>query len=309
MYLSDTVVTTYILTATNQTAQNTIANRKALNVASILGQTGGPDELLLVQVDTVMGCTSFSALDLAETSMNSYVPALALNEIHANRYQQPPMAIVPDDDPMTLVNGNINLAKVDLYRVGVFQSVGANGDSSVYCRNLINVAPARFLANEALFSQAASPDPTIGTNMFTYFCARFVEATSADGLNCPSYGLSIPITVVTDENGVAISAQITLIPTIAPTGAPGNGSTSNNGSIIGAAIGGIVGGFLILVLITCIIRKWNLNRKPMSSTFSEKYGKGEDVLNEAFRPDTNGGNRTIDPISTTTSANQQMMRV
>ena len=56
--------------------------------------------------------------------------ALPLNELQAAAHQAAPVALVPTNDPMVLNNNNVDLNKVNLYRIGVDQPVALNQDQA-----------------------------------------------------------------------------------------------------------------------------------------------------------------------------------
>jgi hypothetical protein len=96
-----------------------------------------------------------------------------------------------------------------MYRVGVdqlpVQSL-AVASTKTYCTNLLAVAPQRLLLDQPFTQQAASPDPAVANNLFTFLTQRFV-ATYVN-LNCQTFvHQKNPITVKT-ANGVAIDARI-----------------------------------------------------------------------------------------------------
>ena len=218
---SDNVTTTYLVTADGHVAQNTAANKAALqNIQT--AKNASDNRLLAVALDTALGCTPWMAPDLADPG-NS-VPALPLNELQAAAHQAPPVALVPSNDPMVLVNGQPNLLKLDAYRLGVDQQPApfASASTTAYCTNLINVAPARLQRDKVLTMAQSSPDPMVASSLFTFLAQRFVATYGANGLNC--LGLlnqPDPVTDTTDGNGVAVDATITV-----PTGTGGTGTST-----------------------------------------------------------------------------------
>src|SRR6266852_3414028 len=115
---SDNVTATYLVTANGQTAQMTKAN--AATLQNVQAQVNGSDNrLLAIALDGALGCTPWMVPDLADAGQ--MVTALPLNELQAAARQAQPVALVPAGDPMVLLNGNININKVNLYRAGVDQ--------------------------------------------------------------------------------------------------------------------------------------------------------------------------------------------
>jgi hypothetical protein len=76
----------------------------------------------------------------------------------------------------------------------------------MFCQNLINIQTPFLAANQALFSAAPSPVPTVGDTLYTFLASRL--AGSFDELNCKNFGLTQPVAMVNDGGGVAI--QVTL---------------------------------------------------------------------------------------------------
>ncbi|CEO97998.1 Uncharacterized protein PBTT_03625 [Plasmodiophora brassicae] len=203
---SDNVDTTYLVTANGQIAQNTAANRQKFAGAKVI--SNGSDNALLEYMDMFLQCSPFTGNNLEDPG--AATPALALNEIQAAQKQGSPAAIVPDGHAMALVNGNPNTQKRNLYRVGVNQSPNAPGSTTQYCKNLANIAPTRFRDDyQQFFTNAASPDPATGNQLFNFLCARYQGAFGADGLNCEGLlGIKSPVTVSVDNNGVATGCSI-----------------------------------------------------------------------------------------------------
>src|SRR6266566_1962971 len=142
---SDNVTTFYLLTASGQVAQDTQAN------AAILGGQGqvaknGSDERLLTVVDSALGCTPWTAPNLADPGQ--MVPALPLNELQASAQQAAPIALVPAGDPMVLNNNQPALDKINAYRRGVDQPTArsvAVASTTDYCRHLLAVLSPRHI--------------------------------------------------------------------------------------------------------------------------------------------------------------------
>ena len=77
---------------------------------------GSDNGLLNKFVDPALGCTPWSAPDLA----NAGRPGTpAAGRAVRRREPAPPIALVPINDPMTLINGNFSKQKTNLYRAGV----------------------------------------------------------------------------------------------------------------------------------------------------------------------------------------------
>ncbi|TPX37727.1 hypothetical protein SmJEL517_g00483 [Synchytrium microbalum] len=201
---SDNVITSY-LNVGSKSAQNTVINRANLNGAA---DPNGSDNGLLVNfMLPALGCTPATVPDL--TDPGSMKGALALNELGANQFQASPIALVPLGDPMTLVDGQLSLAKTNLYRVQVGQpqaATAADADTTSYCTNLKNVGAKFIIDNKAIF-QGASPDTAVSTTLFGFLSNRLVESWA--NLNCPTYtGLAAPISLVMDANNLVTDASL-----------------------------------------------------------------------------------------------------
>jgi hypothetical protein len=212
---SDNVTTTYLVTANGQTAQMTAANAAALQQAQT--QANGSDNRLLdVALDGALGCTPWMAADLADPG--HMVPALPLNELQAATQQRAPVALVPDRDPMVLVNNRPNQRKLIAYRTGVDQLVRLgrlmqqnlfSANTRNYCVHLRAIAPARMLLDAPLTMGRPSPDPATAISLLTFLEQRFVTTYEANGLNCMQLlNQPDPITVMTNDNGVAVNGTI-----------------------------------------------------------------------------------------------------
>ena len=206
---SDNVTTTYLVTGNGQTAQMTAANAAALQNTQVQ-HNGSDNRLLAVLLDTALGCKPWKARDLADPG--KMTTALPLNELQAAAHQAAPVALVPSHDPMVLVNNNTNLNKLNAYRVGVDQPRAKNmkaASTSMYCRNLLAIAPQRMLLDAQLTKARPSADPAAANSLFTFLAQRFVFTYEANGLNCTKLiGQPDPVSVTTDGNGVAIDATI-----------------------------------------------------------------------------------------------------
>ena len=188
---SDNLPTKYLVTSDGRTAQDSPGNRKALSGATVL--TNGSDNGLLDnRIDPALHCTPFTAPDLSAGGTSS--PALALNELQAAAHQGAPIALVPPIDPMTQVDGKINITKTNLYRAGVDMPATnpRTDDGLTYCRNIATIAPARLQRDRAFTESAASPDPA-AANLFDFLTQR-LTATWAN-LGCQDLTHQGPPTV------------------------------------------------------------------------------------------------------------------
>ena len=134
---SDNVTTAYLIAGNGQAAQLTKTNTAQLPGATPL--TNGSDNRLLdTFIDPALGCTSWMAPNLADPGQ--MVTALPLNDLQAAAYQAAPIALVPANDPMVLNNNNIDINKLNAYRMGVDQpQVSSQNQASPtnYCREIL----------------------------------------------------------------------------------------------------------------------------------------------------------------------------
>jgi hypothetical protein len=228
---SDNVVTTYLINANGQTAQDTAANASSLGGAATPIGNGSDDRLLADFVDPANGCTAFSATNTTNAGGTS--GAQALNELSARVNQTGTIAVVPVNDEMTLVGGAFSIAKTNVYRSLVDQpllagNVDPNQVAADYCQNMVNIAPAHNQL-DAANETGPSPVPATGNTLATFLAARL--SASFGVLGCANFGLTNPVTLQTDTNGVAIGDTYNLAQQTAGaggTGTSGAGGTSTS---------------------------------------------------------------------------------
>ncbi len=207
---SDNVVTTYLLNSDGTTEQDTAANAAADAGATAIAN-GSDDRLLSNFVDPANGCTAFSAPNATDQSGST--GAQALNELSARVNQLAPIAVVPVNDEMVLVNGEFSVAKTNVYRSIVDQpllarNVNTGEVAADYCQNMVNIAPARNQLDMARELNFASPVPATGDNLATFMGARL--SASFMVLNCQNFGLTNPVTVTVNSAGVATAVSYNL---------------------------------------------------------------------------------------------------
>ncbi len=200
---SDNVITTYLINGNGQTAQATAANMTALAGATPL-VNGSDDKLLAAFVDPANGCTPFTAPDT--TDPNGASGSQALNELSATVNQKGTIAVVPPNDEMTLVGGNMSIAKTNVYRSLVGQPLLAGNTNPAtvaasYCQNLVNIQPARNNLDMAKELNFGTPVAAVGSNLATFLGNRL--AMSFVNLGCANDGLANPVTATLNGNGVA----------------------------------------------------------------------------------------------------------
>ena len=207
---SDNVVSQYLINANGQTAQATAANKAAMAGATVL--TNGSDDALLAKfVDPANGCTPFTAPDA--TNPDGTSPSQALNELSARVNQRGTIAVIPTNDPMTLVGTKMSIAKTNVYRSLVDQPLLSNFTNPAtvaasYCQNLVNLQPARSNLDMAKETAFASPVPAVGSNLATFLGNRL--SMSFTNLNCGDFGLKDPTNVTLDGSGVATAIAYNL---------------------------------------------------------------------------------------------------
>jgi len=156
----------------------------------------------------------------------------------ATFFQNNPVALVPINDPMTLVNNQQNLGKVNNFRSGCDQTLAGSvsqASGTTYCSNLYYTAPSRLSLNSVSFSKIVSPNPSIGNSLYSFLCARFANTFGPNGLNCTGLlNVNDPVMPILTNN-VATGCTI-VVPTSPPTSQFSSASpatsvlTSNHGS-------------------------------------------------------------------------------
>ncbi|WP_250400111.1 hypothetical protein [Streptomyces cellostaticus] len=243
---SDNVVTHYLADGRGRIAQNNAASRARMSRAGQLANRGdrhhrhdgrrrsgttstptdlanGSDNLLLTQfMDPALGCKPFTARN--QSSDGQATSALALDELSAAANQKDPVALIPQNDPMTLVDGRSSAEKTNAYRAGVgMPALGADGDGAAFCATLFRdpAGVRRVFDDKALFEKAPSPDPGAAPNLFAFLAARAHQTFTNLGcdhlLDAPN-----PVTLTTDDAGLVTGGTLAPLgqesPTAAPTG-------------------------------------------------------------------------------------------
>ena len=228
---SDNVTTTYLLTGNGQTAQDNAANETGLADAQKINN--GSDNLLLdAFLDPTIGCTPMTAPDLSQDGTMG--TSQALDELAA-KLQAAPVALVPENDEMVLVNNAFSATKTNLYRSNVGQPPISNANNAAdspanYCQNMVDVQTAFLANNQALLAGGPTPVPGTGNNLLTFMANRL--NMSFTNLNCQDFGLKNPVTVTLDGNGAAVAATFNTAQqtaTAAAPAAPANPRQRNGG--------------------------------------------------------------------------------
>ena len=229
---SDNAVASYLFNpATGQTSQATAANKAALPQDT--AETNGSDNGLLDKfVDPALGCTPFTAPNTTNPAGAS--ASQALNELSARQNQKGTVALLPVNNPQLLVGGQFSLGKTNMYRVETDMpqlSFNTNLDRNAaqYCQDMINIATPRLKLDAPMETGTASPVPDLGDNLADFLAARL--SGSFDNLNCKNYGLTDPVTLTLDGNGVATGAAFNTTPQKASVNTVGgNGHRHHHGS-------------------------------------------------------------------------------
>ena len=234
---SDNVITSYLLNANGQTAQNNTANAAAVAGAQTI-VNGSDDKLLAAFVDPANGCTPFTAPDMTDPAGSS--GSQALNELSAMVNQKGVIAVVPPNDEMTLVGGAYSIAKTNVYRSLVDQpllpaNTNATQVAVAYCQNMTNIAPARNQLDMTRELNFGTPVAAIGNTLATFMGNRL--AMSFANLGCNNFGLTDPVNVTVDGNQVATAVAYTLTQQKAAAPAAAGASASASASASGTATG------------------------------------------------------------------------
>ena len=210
---SDNAVASYLFNPdTGQSAQATAANVAAMPNATV--ESNGSDNGLLDKfVDPALGCTPFTAPN--STNPAGASSSQALNELSARQNQKGTIALLPANNPQLLVGGQFSLGKTNMYRAETDmpllpRNTNLDRNAGQYCQDMINIATPRLKLDAPMETGTASPVPDLGDNLATFLAARL--SGSFDNLNCKNYGLTNPVTLTTDDNGVATAATFDTTP-------------------------------------------------------------------------------------------------
>ncbi len=155
---SDNVVTTYLLTPSGQTAQDSAANAAGLAGATAINN-GSDNALVNKFMDPALGCTPYEFHD--KTAAAGVSGSQITDELLAAADQPAPVALVPLNDPMTEVNGEQSTMKTNVYRIGVDQplvSPAQTADTPAnYCKNMIQVGDGPHLGGREAVQRLRHP--------------------------------------------------------------------------------------------------------------------------------------------------------
>jgi hypothetical protein len=176
---SDNVTTRYVALANGQVGQDT----GTLPPGATFLTNGSDNGLLNRFIQPALGCVPFSAPD--QTAGGRISVSLALNELQAEQ-QAAPIALVPQNDPMALVNNRKSSPKTNLYRLGVNMPFTYQDISAVYCQNLMFVAPLRLAQDREFEVGKPSPDIAMAPDLAQFLQVRLTASLA--NLNCPTGG-------------------------------------------------------------------------------------------------------------------------
>jgi hypothetical protein len=302
---SDNVQTKYLANGNGQTAQFTAANQAALANATTIANPSD-NALLTAFLDPALGCTPFTVPDL--TDNNNPVSTYGTDELMAAADQQAPIALVPGGDEMTLVNGNQNLGKVNLYRAGANQTPAASltgtaatdANTTTYCTNIVNVGLPRLQLDMNTFLQKASPDGGATANsLFTFLANRMNATLGAGGLNCVGLlNIQNPIALTTDGNGVVTAATLTIPPVAA------GGTTTTTPTATTTTTTNTATGTVSATLDTNAGNAQVANNINIANFANQQFfvnitdsATGKQVLHQSENTDGNGANATAAVIN------------
>jgi len=176
----DGVPTTYLVTVNGNVIQKTLNNMK-LNIQGEIANDGD-HHLVSAFVQAATMCNGWLIADLADPGVKR--PALPMNTLQAVYFQGMPVEKLPVTDPMTTVNGNADMIKNNLYRLGIYQPQINNlieGDPAVFCRFYGNITFHRMTSLAVQLKNTISPAGG-GMTLFTFMKTR--ASTTYAALNC-----------------------------------------------------------------------------------------------------------------------------
>jgi hypothetical protein len=91
---------------------------------------------------------------------------------------------------------------------------------------MVNIQAPRLKLDATLEASTASPVPALGNNLATFLAARL--SGSFGNLNCQNFGLTNPVTLQLDGNGVATGATFNTTQQTAKVAATSTGANAGN---------------------------------------------------------------------------------
>jgi hypothetical protein len=240
---SDNVVTLYLVTIPGGLTAQASRQNQAANPTVVAQINGSDNRLLAVAMANALVCTPYKAPNLIEaqpppyTDKTLWIGAMALNEIHAQVRQQPPIALLPRGNPMVQVKAQAqaapvanpamlpfmqsnslatipDLVKVNNYREALNQprvNTLTEASTAYFCAHFAIEHIPRLQGNMVHFKALTSPMPDVATNLFAFMGQRF--ANSWDGMQCGTL-LDMPNPVLKIFTGNLVS-DCTLSPNVA----------------------------------------------------------------------------------------------
>lgn len=197
--------------------------------------------------------------------INNFKNCLAFNEIYSSyTINENNQALIPYNHPNVLVNGKINLEKLNYYRIGFNQktiNTVDNYENVNFCNNIYNDALNYMYENYDYLNNFSSPDYKIATNLLNYICNRFIETWKI--LDCENLtNNKCPIIIEKDYQNITISNNILYLKNL---------KKSNNFLYIIFPI--IITIIVIILLIILIIYIINIRRKIKIKKYTIKEYK------------------------------------
>lgn len=193
-YQNYKTLTSYILTNKLQIAQNTVNNRKNLNIMSIIEEYPDGNKLLVNYIHKLLSCETYQVYDNIETNVLKY--SLALNEIqtYISRNDVTTRAYLSESNPMIL----FDYEKFNLYKLGINQPMNISHNMKDYCISLYKETHQFLSINYDKMIITPSPDNYKGPNLLIFMVIRFMSTWIE--LNCFKYtNMTSPIIITYDE--------------------------------------------------------------------------------------------------------------
>jgi len=162
----DGVQTQYLVTANGDVIQKTANNMQTQNIQGELANDGD-HRLVSAFLTGASGCQGWLIPDLADPPTKR--AALPMNVLQAVYYQPMPVESLPNTDPMTTTNGQPDLAKLNLYKKGIYQPQINNlveADPAVFCRRMVDITAPRITSLAANLMNV--PSPMMGVNLLDF---------------------------------------------------------------------------------------------------------------------------------------------
>ncbi len=158
---SDNVTTTYLLNGNGQTAQFNAANAAAMTGARRRSTTAATTSCSTAS-STRPSAARRSRRRTCSRPPAPWAPRRRWTNCPRPRMQAAPIALVPENDEMVLVNNAFSATKTNLYRSNVGQPPISNANNAAdspqnYCQNMVNVQTPFLANNQTLLATGATP--------------------------------------------------------------------------------------------------------------------------------------------------------